>query len=1338
MSPLFSSAPAVRLALTAALQRQTGSPLPKHPQDRLRSPFLFSVASLLTLAGVPPAYSQTIDGGAVVSVPGTHTSPWTIAGSLSVGNTSSGTLNINAGGSVSSGSGFIGRQAGSTGTVTVSGAGAQWTTGPGLNIGNIGTGTLDISNGGRVTSTTNTYLGVAAGSSGTLRISGTGSQLNTTGFMRVGQTGHGAMQITDGAVVTNGLGYVGYDTTGIGVATVSGAGSQWNSSAELSVGTMGKGQLIISNGGAVSSTLGTIGSTASATGSVTVDGTGSSWTNSSTLTVGHGGSGALTISNNAVVTAASARAGVTAGSQGVINIGAAATDAAAAPGSLVLTSASPSVTLGSTGSLVFNHTDASGGYLFTPVISGAGRVGVYSGTTVLTGDNTYTGDTTIQGGILQLGNGGTSGSIAGNVLDNAILKFDRSNSMTVAGLISGSGTVEQAGAGTTILTANNVYTGGTTISSGTLQLGNGGATGAIVGDVANNGTLVVDRSDTLTLAGAVSGTGAVHQDGAGTTILTGGNTYTGGTTISAGTLQLGNGGATGSIMGDVTDNGRLVFNRSDTLTFAGAISGTGAVAHTGTGTTVLTADHSYAGGTTISAGTLQLGNGGTTGSIVGDVTDNGTLAFDRSDTATFAGLISGTGGVEQQGAGTTVLTADHSYTGGTRISAGTLQLGNGGTTGSIVGDVTDNGRLVFNRSDTLTFAGAISGTGAVEQHGAGTTILTADSSYAGGTTISSGVLQLGDGGATGAIMGDVLNQGALVFNRADAVTFAGVVSGAGEVRQIGAGVTVLTAHNTYGGATSVEAGVLRAGTPAAFSPSSAMTVAAAGTLDLNGYSQAVAGLSNAGRISMGTGTSPGTTLTTPNYVGHDGTIALNTYLGADGSPSDRLVIDGGAASGTSTLLVENAGGPGAVTTGNGIRVVDAIHGATTAAGAFALGNPGGYIAAGPYAYRLFRAGVDGNGQQNWYLRSTVDCASAPSHPACPQPDPEPDPNPNPDPNPAPGPTPPAPPDYRPEVSAAVATPTLALRYGDALLDSLHERMGEERMFRPGIASDAAPLAWGRAIGVTGKRDAGQAGIYGSKGPDYDYRVYALQTGVDLYQRQAPSGSIDRAGTYVAFGRASADVTHAGGRDAGDAQLDGLSLGGYWTHIGKDGWYTDAIIQGTKYHVDNARSPSGFDVRTRGHGLGASLEGGYPFRLNDEWVIEPQAQLSYQKINLNDANDGVARVRFSDVDSLRGRVGVRVARMVELDSSGQNRRVATTWLRASLVNEFLANPATAFSSQGGEVPFRADMRGISAQFNLGADVGVKRNVSLYGSVGSEVSLRGEGHSLNGKFGVKIAF
>ena len=132
---------------------------------------------------------------------------------------------------------------------------------------------------------------------------------------------------------------------------------------------------------------------------------------------------------------------------------------------------------------------------------------------------------------------------------------------------------------------------------------------------------------------------------------------------------------------------------------------------------MLTGANSYTGGTTISAGTLQLGNGGTTGSIVGNVTDNGTLVFGRGDMVTFPGVISGTGGISQAGSGTTILTAANSYTGGTTINAGTLQLGNGGTTGSIVGNVNDNATLAFNRSDAVTFPGVISGTGALSQIG---------------------------------------------------------------------------------------------------------------------------------------------------------------------------------------------------------------------------------------------------------------------------------------------------------------------------------------------------------------------------------------------------------------------------------------------------------------------------------------------------------------------------------------------------------------------------------------------------------------------------------------------
>ncbi|BDB28956.1 autotransporter-associated beta strand repeat-containing protein (plasmid) [Cupriavidus sp. P-10] len=126
----------------------------------------------------------------------------------------------------------------------------------------------------------------------------------------------------------------------------------------------------------------------------------------------------------------------------------------------------------------------------------------------------------------------------------------------------------------------------------------------------------------------------------------------------------------------------------------------------------MTGNSTYSGGTTISAGTLQLGDGGTIGSITGNVTDNGMLAFNRADTVIFGGVISGTGTLAQLGAGTTIFTADNTYSGDTTISAGTLQLGNGGTGGSIAGNVADNGTLLFNRSDALTFDGVVSGTGA--------------------------------------------------------------------------------------------------------------------------------------------------------------------------------------------------------------------------------------------------------------------------------------------------------------------------------------------------------------------------------------------------------------------------------------------------------------------------------------------------------------------------------------------------------------------------------------------------------------------------------------------------
>jgi fibronectin-binding autotransporter adhesin len=415
--------------------------------------------------------------------------------------------------------------------------------------------------------------------------------------------------------------------------------------------------------------------------------------------------------------------------------------------------------------------------------SGASLVKLGSGTLNLSGNNTYTGLTAVLGGTLQLGDGGASGSILGNVFNATTFAINRSDTYTFGGIIVGSGAFVQMGPGTTILTANNFHLGGTTISAGTLQLGNGGTSGGIVGDVLNNGTLAVNRSDTLTLGGVISGTGAFQQNGTGTTILAGDNTYGGGTTINAGTLQLGNGGGSGSIIGSVTDNGTFAINRGDTYTFGGVISGTGAFAQIGPGTTILTAANSYSGGTVINAGVLAVAADANLGAASGGLAfGGGTLQFlsgfatnrtvtlnagggtvdTNGNSATLAGTIGGVGGLTKIGDGTLVLAGANSYSGGITLAGGTLRLANNAALGTgaltITGSVVDyaSGVTIANpivinsnttqlqvTSGTATQAGAISelnGRRPLEKIGAGTLVLNGASSYSGPTTVSAGTL----------------------------------------------------------------------------------------------------------------------------------------------------------------------------------------------------------------------------------------------------------------------------------------------------------------------------------------------------------------------------------------------------------------------------------------------------------------------------------------------------------------------------------------------------------------------------------------------------------------------
>jgi len=272
----------------------------------------------------------------------------------------------------------------------------------------------------------------------------------------------------------------------------------------------------------------------------------------------------------------------------------------------------------------------------------------------------------------------------------------------------------------------------------------------------NNGTgyLNFNQTNTFTLTNAITGGNTIvfQQLGSGTTILTGANSSANSTFISQGTLQIGDGGANGSIGSRaITNNSVLAINSSTNVTgvSGNGITGTGVLIQMGTGTTTLVAsDTTYSGGTLISSGTLQLGNGAlfdAFGSLgTGNVTNNATLAFKRNLAGeTVSNNISGTGALTMFGsnAGLT-LAGSNSYSGLTTINSGnTLQIGTGSTNGTLgSGSVSNAGTLSFNRSDLYTVSNAISGEGALSQIGSGTTTLSGSNTYNGTTSITAGSL----------------------------------------------------------------------------------------------------------------------------------------------------------------------------------------------------------------------------------------------------------------------------------------------------------------------------------------------------------------------------------------------------------------------------------------------------------------------------------------------------------------------------------------------------------------------------------------------------------------------
>lgn len=946
------------------------------------------------------------------------------------------------------------------------------------------------------------------------------------------------------------------------------------------------------------------------------------------------------------------------------------------------------------------------------------------------------------------GAGGGGGGVG--VSTNVDLTVDSNSIISGGNGASGQGSSGGGGGGVAIFSAKNVDIG----SGAKITGGSGGGAANSSGGGGGAAAVLLTGGGTLTNDGTI--TGGAGGRGANPAQLTiGGAGGNGGEGV-----LLTNGGTVINNTGAIITGGAFGTNGSKILDF-GVLPSEGGSGIVGANVNVINAGI-ISGATKFGGGivdAIKFTSGKNSLEIHSTSVINGNVqAFSSDDKLILGGTDNATFDVTKIGetaqyrdfgnfekTGTSVWTLTGTNTGVTpwTLSGGKLSIATDGSLGDATGVLTFNGgtllttdTLAMNRnvsltaaggtietlsSTTLTINGIISGAGGLTKTNDGTLVLTGENTYSGGTTISSGTLQLGNGGTSGSITGNVANSGTLAFNRTNTLTFSGVISGSGQVLQSGTGVTQLSGLNTYTGKTSVESGALAAGGANVLSASSAHSVSTGATLDLAGYNQRIASLSNAGTLSLrGAGNAVGTVLTiTGDYTGTNGTILLNAALEGDNSKTDRLIINGNT-SGNTNLRVNNISSTGGVTV-EGIKLID-VGG--TSEGTFVL--QGDYtfegsqaVVSGAYAYRLYKNGVKTPADGDWYLRSTLK-DKAPLDPSTP-----------------------GTPLYNPAVPVFEA-------YAGALLNlnnvsTLQQRAGN-RYLNDGTpaqpnnqdkaAQNSAPAIWGRVEAAHSKFQPKTT----TSSTDYDIDTVKMEAGLDGQLYENTNGKLI-GGFSAHYTNASADAKSLFG--SGKIDIKGYGIGSTLTWYGETGFYVDGQAQATWYNSDlfSNNTKRGLANSNDAFGYVLSIETGKRFALNPSLNLTPQAQLVYSSVDFDSFDtayiSGSSHTSLGKADSLKARFGIAAEHQNSWVSANGKTTRTNIYGIANLYQEFLNGTNVNVSGTNFASENDRTWGGIGTGGSYTWD---NDKYALYGEVSYNTSLSNfaDSYSVNGKAGFKVAF